>query len=183
MENHGEDDMDHAECFVEHAERNDFVASDDTEITEDGSMGEEDSRLESGDESLDGDFLANEDSVFPFSVPVPNAATALASTGTASEERSAGPVSSYYLDDVICGRGKEPNNHFGNQNFRRLIRENCEAYQALKRNASKTRFVEALVDRVKLTGRFLEKNKDGEGFFEMSDADAKRKVGQVSGRK
>ena len=93
----------------------------------------------------------------------------------------AGHVAEPFLDDIIGGRGKQANKHFGNQNFRRLIRENCQQYGALSGNANKTKFVEDIVARVASThGRFLKRKREADGFLEMNEEEAKKRVGQVS---
>ena len=86
-----------------------------------------------------------------------------------------------FFDDVVGGRGKYSNNHFGNQRYRKLVRENCEEYQNLGTNAKKSRFAEAIVTRVRQDGgRFLKQLPGAKGFVEMDDSESRKKVGQVS---
>ena len=98
--------------------------------------------------------------------------------GSAGPEAEPTAVDQPYFDDIIGGRGKQSNDHFGNQNYRQMIRDCCERYHELRNNQQKTAFVEDVVARVKQRGRFLKRKRDG-SYVEMSDADAKRKVGQV----
>ena len=175
--------------FVEFAEFNDFIANDDTEngAGDSESIGNDSRKESSSSNDVARDFSANPN-MPPFaSEPITRASAAASLSSSASvtpNEQSGecfvGHVTAPYLDDIIGGRGRQASNHFGNQNFRRLIRENCEYYGALEGNSNKTQFVENIVDKVTLTGRFLKRKRGGEGFIEMNGEEAKKRVAQVS---
>jgi len=107
-------------------------------------------------------------------------------TSSPTDTEATGPsagcvISEPFFDDVVGGRGKYSNNHFGNQKYRRLVRDHCEEYHRLATNAHKSRFAESIVARVKQDGgRFLKQLDNARGFVEMSDFESRKKVGQVS---
>uniref|UniRef100_A0A7S3LHT3 DUF6824 domain-containing protein n=1 Tax=Amphora coffeiformis TaxID=265554 RepID=A0A7S3LHT3_9STRA len=107
-----------------------------------------------------------EDAMFP---------TDTEATGSSAQQIIAKP----YFDDIIGGRGKNSNNHFGNQKYRKLVRDHCEDYHSLATNAKKSRFAEEIVTRVKQDGgRFLKQLDGTGGFVEMDDSESRKKVGQ-----
>ena len=81
-------------------------------------------------------------------------------------------------NDVLLGRGKFANGRPANRRYRRLLEEHCEAYSALTTQRSKTEFTKSIVQEIRQLGRFLKPLRHG-GYEEISDAQARVKVGQV----
>lgn len=112
-----------------------------------------------------------------------------------------GPFNAIHCDDVLMGRGKCANNHPGNQYFRYLLEETCDAYATCTRKGEKTQFTNRIVEQVKQRGRFMlqipfrkkhvpqpdvhstgakEPLEKSPQYVEISDRKARAKVGQVS---
>ena len=135
-----------------------------------------------GDNDDDDETSTNESQRVPhraLSAPQEAATFPADSVVTGSSARRV--IAEPFFDDIIGGRGKQSNNHFGNQKYRKLVREKCEEYQSLTTNPKKAKFAEGIVARVKQNGaRFLKQADGAEGFVEMDDSETRKKVGQVS---
>lgn len=69
----------------------------------------------------------------------------------------------YHLNenDVLCGRGKGPNNHLGNRRFRELVNGHRATYLASSNRREKGRICESIIEKVQNAnppGRFLIKS-------------------------
>lgn len=80
--------------------------------------------------------------------------------------------------DVLCGRGGMSNHHPGNEWYRRLIKSNRPLYRACPKH-TKLLVSKAIVQAVEQQGgRFLEKNKNDNSWFEVSYKKAVDKTSQ-----
>jgi len=78
--------------------------------------------------------------------------------------------------DVLFGRGKKFQDHFGNQRMREISEKNKATYFAIKR-FEKQRLVESVFRQIKEGGtRFLKRSTEGEGWVEVQDHIAVEKV-------
>mmetsp|Transcript_25167 Transcript_25167/g.35446 ORF Transcript_25167/g.35446 Transcript_25167/m.35446 type:complete len:655 (+) Transcript_25167:122-2086(+) len=86
-------------------------------------------------------------------------------------------------NDVICGRGKQYQNHSGNKKFRKIIDANLDRYDMAESKPQKSRVVIAIVDQIrnncKPHGGFVDKKADTGRWFEIGDSQAREKVGHA----
>ena len=81
--------------------------------------------------------------------------------------------------DVTCGRGKGSYNRPGNRRFRDIVHRNMPSYLSCSSKLDKTIILNTIIAEVQLYGgRFLKHTKK-EGWFEISDEQAREKVGHA----
>jgi hypothetical protein len=94
------------------------------------------------------------------------------------------PLPEHWVPDswsVICGRGKECFEHFGNRRFRILVELNNEKYIKATSKLAKSLIVISILDAVRegsQTGGFVKQNPKTKRWFEVGDAVAREKIGQ-----
>lgn len=83
------------------------------------------------------------------------------------------------LSDVLCGRGGGTNTQVGNRRFRTLVQEFQPTY-LLCRRKEKPLIARTIVLIIrKRGGRFLKKNEEDNGFYEVGDEKAEAKTSQA----
>ncbi|CAB9502990.1 Nitrilase family, member 2 [Seminavis robusta] len=83
---------------------------------------------------------------------------------------------------VICGRGKECYGHVGNKRLKVLVNASLERYSATKSKMEKTLIVTSIVDSVREaspSGGFVKQDPKTKSWYEVGDAVAREKVGQL----
>ena len=83
---------------------------------------------------------------------------------------------------VLCGRGKDCYNHFGNKRLRILVETNLEKYSAAKTKFDKSLIVSSIVDAVREAGQgggFIKQDIKTQTWVEVGDDAAREKVGQM----
>jgi len=120
--------------------------------------------------------------------PLPSSQPRKGAGGGVRRSESQGPIDlpeSFFPsdNDVICGRGKQYQNHSGNKKFRKIIDSNLERYDKAESKPQKSRVVIAIVDLIrdncKPFGGFVDKNADTGRWFEIGDSQAREKVGHA----
>lgn len=83
--------------------------------------------------------------------------------------------------DILCGRDKATFNNVGNRRFRVLISLNIPRYERATTKAEKASVIKYICDifRNEVGVRFLKKHKNGEGYYELSVSEARKKVGHA----
>ncbi|GKY94919.1 hypothetical protein MPSEU_000456800 [Mayamaea pseudoterrestris] len=82
--------------------------------------------------------------------------------------------------DVLCGRGKTSFNHSGNKWFRDAVSGSMDDYLRAENRFEKSLVVHNIMDRVKKEGgRFLKKDHHINKWVELSEPQAKEKVGHA----
>jgi len=83
--------------------------------------------------------------------------------------------------DILCGRDKATFNNVGNRRFRVLISLNIPRYEKATTKAQKASVIKFICDvfRNEVGVRFLKKHKNGEGYYELSVSEARKKVGHA----
>ena len=82
---------------------------------------------------------------------------------------------------VICGRGKQAFDHFGNRRLRILCELNLPKYSACGLKIEKSLIVTSIVDVIRegsQDGGFIKKDSTSGTWYKVSDAVAREKVGQ-----
>lgn len=93
--------------------------------------------------------------------------------------RTSGPIEEPSSVDVICGRGAHVTEHRGNLQMRGFCVDVRDEYMAAEKS-QKSDLINSVVQKVRNTGgRFLKKDLDTGFWWEIGDAEAKRKVSQV----
>jgi len=81
--------------------------------------------------------------------------------------------------DVLCGRGGGTLRHSGNKKYRSLIRTSKPVY-LVSSKGEKTAISRSIVAAIrKISGRFLERSKDQESWYDIGDAKATEKTSQA----
>jgi hypothetical protein len=83
------------------------------------------------------------------------------------------------LTDVIMGRGHGAATHPGNTRFRITCELHRPRYEATNDKKEKSRIINEILQLVRQTGRFLQKDALTGNWSEAGDIAAKRKIGQV----
>ena len=83
-------------------------------------------------------------------------------------------------NDILCGRGRPFQCHYGNLEFHKLVGEHRDMYSRARR-ARKPEIAQELVQMIKSgkrgpPGRFLKRNNLAQGWMEVSDEVAQEKV-------
>ncbi|CAB9506217.1 expressed unknown protein [Seminavis robusta] len=104
-----------------------------------------------------------------------------------TEQRGGYPMSTIFpgKHDLLLGRGGETNNHSGNINFRGLIQEYKQEYQAASKG-QKPAIAKKLVKRwrnLDPPGRFLAKEDGTERWVDIGDEAARRRTSKSLGEK
>ncbi len=90
-------------------------------------------------------------------------------------------------NDVLSGRGKRFNNHFGNVQFRRIVDQHQIKYQDKSNKKIEKSFIAArvvaTVRYLNPTGRFLKQVKNTDVWEEIGDVEARRKARQAFRKK
>jgi len=83
--------------------------------------------------------------------------------------------------DILCGRDKATFNNVGNRRFRVLISLNIPRYERAATKAEKASAIKYICDifRNEIGVRFLKEHKTGEGYYELSVSEARKKVGHA----
>lgn len=83
--------------------------------------------------------------------------------------------------DILCGRDKATFNNVGNRRFRVLISLNIPRYERATTKAEKASVIKYICDifRNEVGVRFLKKHRTGEGYYELSVSEARKKVGHA----
>jgi hypothetical protein len=83
--------------------------------------------------------------------------------------------------DVVCGRGKGSYNRPGNVAFRKVIRMYIKDYMSARTKFEKTTVLNAVIDRLHTEeqARFLKFNSRTKQWFEITDDQAREKVGHT----
>jgi len=83
--------------------------------------------------------------------------------------------------DILCGRDKATFNNVGNRRFRVLISLNIPRYEKATTKAEKASVIKYICNifRNEVGVRFLKKHKSGEGYYELSVSEARKKVGHA----
>jgi len=84
-------------------------------------------------------------------------------------------------NDVLCGRGGATNNHPGNRHFRDLVKQFQRTYLRAKKK-EKPRVAKQIVDLIRNrtpTGRFLKKEPEKDGWYDIGDQRATEKTSQA----
>jgi hypothetical protein len=83
--------------------------------------------------------------------------------------------------DITCGRGKGSYNREGNVTFRKVIRMHIKDYQSARTKFEKTTVLNAVIDRLHTDygARFLKFNSRTKQWFEITDDQAREKVGHT----
>lgn len=103
--------------------------------------------------------------------------------------RDGGSVVSSYIskNDVLSGRGKGFNNHFGNVQFRRIVDQHQNKYHDKSNKKIEKSFIAArvvaAVRYLNPTGRFLKQVKNTDVWEEIGDVEARRKARQAFRKK
>jgi hypothetical protein len=82
---------------------------------------------------------------------------------------------------VICGRGKECFEHYGNKRFRILVDMDLENYARAKSKLDKSLIVMKILDTVRDAsnqGGFVKQHSETQRWFEVGDEVAREKIGQ-----
>lgn len=88
-------------------------------------------------------------------------------------------ISTYDVNDVLCGRGGGTNQHYGNIVFRNLVDTNREKYLRSKKNDKpfiSRWIVKAIRDR---NGRFLKRDEASGLYYDIGDNEAREKASQA----
>jgi len=90
-------------------------------------------------------------------------------------------------NDVLSGRGKRFNNHFGNVQFRRIVDQHKNKYHDKSSKKIEKAFIAsrvvAMVRYLNPTGRFLKQVKNTDAWEEIGDIEARRKARQAFRKK
>ena len=84
--------------------------------------------------------------------------------------------------DVICGRGKRCEEHYGNQQFRRIVDGHLEAYAGATSKVDKSIVVSEILNAVRSSspnGGFVRRNSKTGHYEAVTDRVAREKVGQM----
>ena len=84
--------------------------------------------------------------------------------------------------DVICGRGKRCEEHYGNQEFRRIVDGHLEAYAGATSKVDKSSVVSEILNAVRSSspnGGFVRRNSKTGHYEAVTDRVAREKVGQM----
>lgn len=83
-------------------------------------------------------------------------------------------------NDVLCGRGNVFSNHYGNQFFGKLIRENISEYKEATSRPDKVNVVDSILDEIRDSGaRFTKVDTETERWYELNDVQAHQKIGHA----
>lgn len=82
--------------------------------------------------------------------------------------------------DVLCSRGKEAWNHYGNVYFRKVVHLNAERYNKAKSRLERTILVSEVVEYIRSRGTgFVKQEPNSSNWIEVGDELAREKVGQM----
>jgi hypothetical protein len=83
-------------------------------------------------------------------------------------------------NDVLCGRGNVYSNHYGNQFFGKVIRENISVYKEATSRPDKIKVVDGILDEIRDNGaRFTKVDTQTERWYELNDVQAHQKIGHA----
>jgi len=83
-------------------------------------------------------------------------------------------------NDVLCGRGNVYSNHYGNQFFGKVIRENITVYKEAKSRPDKIKVVDGILGKIRDNGaRFTKVDTQTERWYELNDVQAHQKIGHA----
>ncbi len=83
--------------------------------------------------------------------------------------------------DILCGRDKATFNNIGNRRFRVLIGLNIPRYEKASTKAEKASVIKYIcgIFRKEVGVRFLKKHENEDGYYELSESEARKKVGHA----
>jgi len=83
--------------------------------------------------------------------------------------------------DILCGRDKATFNNVGNRRFRVLVSLNIPRYEKATTKAQKASMIKYICNifQNEVGIRFLKKHKNGEGYYELSGSEVRKKVGHA----
>jgi len=83
-------------------------------------------------------------------------------------------------NDVLCGRGNVYSNHYGNQFFGKVIRENITVYKEATSRPDKIKVVDGILGKIRDNGaRFTKVDTQTERWYELNDVQAHQKIGHA----
>lgn len=83
-------------------------------------------------------------------------------------------------NDVLCGRGNVYSNHYGNQFFGKVIRDNITVYKEATSRPDKIKVVDGILDKIRDNGaRFTKVDTQTERWYELNDVQAHQKIGHA----
>ncbi|OEU08272.1 hypothetical protein FRACYDRAFT_196709 [Fragilariopsis cylindrus CCMP1102] len=83
-------------------------------------------------------------------------------------------------NDVLCGRGNVYSNHYGNQFFGKVIRDNITVYKEATTRPDKIKVVDGILDKIRDNGaRFTKVDTQTERWYELNDVQAHQKIGHA----
>ena len=83
-------------------------------------------------------------------------------------------------NDVLCGRGNVYSNHYGNQFFGKVIRDNITVYKEATSRPDKIKVVDGILDQIRDNGaRFTKVDTQTERWYELNDVQAHQKIGHA----
>ena len=94
---------------------------------------------------------------------------------TSQQQQLLGPY------DILCGRCKTSFNNIGNRRFRVTISLNLQRYLEADTKQKKTKLIISIAQELKYNvgARFLKKNRMGNGYIELSEKQAREKIGHA----
>lgn len=83
--------------------------------------------------------------------------------------------------DILCGRDKATFNNIGNRRFRVLIGINIPRYEKASTKAEKASVIKYIcgIFRNEVGVRFLKKHENEDGYYELNESEARKKVGHA----
>lgn len=81
-------------------------------------------------------------------------------------------------NDILLGRGRASNQHYGNIQFRCIVAENLSYYQNMKKSIVVSKIVD-IIRNLNPPGRFLSNNKETGCWEEVEDTIARKKIAQA----
>ena len=83
-------------------------------------------------------------------------------------------------NDVLCGRGNVYSNHYGNQFFGKVIRDNITVYKEATSRPDKIKVVDGILNKIRDNGaRFTKVDTQTERWYELNDVQAHQKIGHA----
>jgi len=81
-------------------------------------------------------------------------------------------------NDILLGRGRASNEHYGNIQFRCIVAQNISYYQTMKKSIVVSKIVD-IIRNLNPPGRFLSNNKETGCWDEVEDTIARKKIAQA----